>query len=47
MRSKQRIYAKRPHARQSRAQPASMRPYRQAVRKARSEAGFTGLVSTR
>ncbi len=46
MRSKQRIYAKR-RGRQSPAQPASMRPYRQAVRKARSEAGFTGLVSTR
>lgn len=46
MRSKQRIYMKR-RSRQSRVQPASTRPYRQAVRKARSEAGFTGLVSTR
>ncbi len=46
MRGKQRIYAKR-CGRQSPAQPASTGPYRQAVRKARSEAGFTGLVSTR
>ncbi len=43
MRGKRRIYIER-RGRQSPAQPA---PYRQAVRKARSEAGFTGLVSTR
>jgi hypothetical protein len=46
MRRKPSIYGKR--MRTATAGAAGFRqPYRQAVRKARSEAGFTGLVSTR